>query len=315
MPRRVRFHGVAHFPWAIPASPDALGIVEQVGLGSHVCKIALPAATSNAVGTPLEAPLDYRRKPLAEPMLSSFAGQWGYRASATMCYISAARISFLLSPTTNVATSDEFRDLGETFLRWFEIVREWAAAWSHEPLRTIGESRGSVLHVPTGGGLMAGTGLRLGSVFIGAAPLTLAQLRSAFRRASRGEHLPVEHRLLLSAQVAQMEGDLRLAVIDAGSAAEVGLASAISEELSHKGVGGEFIERAIVDANGVVGLATLYAALGHTLAVSKNRLASQLAQVRNEAAHGGRMPTRPQAELAVQHANALVQAARPLASL
>jgi hypothetical protein len=262
----------------------------------------------------LVAPLDYRGKPLAEPLLSSFAGHWGYRASAALCYISSARISFLLNPAADVAASSEFRDLGETFLKWFGIVREWAAAWSGEPLRTIGESRGSVLHVPTGGGLMAGSSIRMSSVYIGAAPLTLAQLRSAFGRASRDEHLPVEHRLLLSAQVAQMGGDFRLAVIDAGSAAEVGLAAAISEELGRKGVVGEFIERAIVDANGVVGLASLYAALGHTLAVSKNKVASQLAQVRNGAAHGGRVPTKPEADLAVQHARALVEHARPLAS-
>ena len=315
MSRRVRFHGIAHFPWDIPVGPETLGMVERIKLGSNVCMIALPVASSGMAGTQLLAPLDYRGKPLAQPLLSSSAGQWGYTASATLCYLSAARISFLLNPTANVAASAEFKDLGDAFLKWFEVIREWAAAWSHQPLRTIGEPRGSVLYVPTGGGLMAGSGARAGSVFVGAAPLTDTQLRGAFRCASRDEHLPVEHRLLLSAQVAHMGGDFRLAVIDAGSAAEVGLATAISDELRLKGVDSEFIERALVDANGVVGLAALYAALGRTLPVSKNRVASELAQIRNTAAHGGRIPTEAEAERALQHSRALVQAARPLPPL
>src|SRR6266480_4667337 len=83
----------------------------------------------------------------------------GYRSTARLYYVNAAAASLLLAPTDQLATSDEFQNLGEAFLRWFEIVLPWAEAWRGVPLRQVGQPRGSVLHVATDNGLMAGTGI------------------------------------------------------------------------------------------------------------------------------------------------------------
>lgn len=313
MARRIRFHGVANFPWLIPAKAETLGALDRIRIEKHSIGIALPVASSEANGAPLVAPLDYRKEPLAEPLLSSSTGSWGYRSSADLYYIAAARASFVLAPETNMATSSEFLELSQAFLKWFDIVRYWAAAWTQQPLHDTSKPHGSILQIPTSDDLMAGTPVRLGSVFFGATPLSLAQLRSVFKRASRGDQLPVEHRLLLSARLAQMAKDNRLAVIEAGSAAEIALATAISNEFQkNQKIDVKFINQTIENANGVAGLVSLYLALDQTLPISKNRVGNELARIRNLAVHGGHIPEDPETQLAVNHASALVQSARPL---
>lgn len=105
--------------------------------------------------------------------------------------------------------------------------------------------------------------------------------------------LPPDHRLLMQAIMALAEGDYRRAAIDAGTASEVALASAMRELLQVKGVNDEFIEQTILRAQGIEGLFTEYLTLGtpvpvfRNAAVSRGRVMSQLAGVRNGAAHAG----------------------------
>jgi serine/threonine protein kinase len=124
--------------------------------------------------------------------------------------------------------------------------------------------------------------------------------------------LPPEHRLLMQAMMALAETDYRRAAIDAGTASEVALASAINEELTSKGVNPEFIERAIRTANGLEGLFSLYLSFGNVVSVSQGKVRANLASVRNAAAHGGRVPSPEEAALAVELAHALVTAAYPV---
>src|SRR5258708_2884013 len=112
-------------------------MLDRIRVGTHSIEIALPIAHSEKNGSSLVAPLDYRSQPLAEPLLSSSARNWGYRSSANVYYVAAARVSFLLTPKTNMATSSEFLELGQTFLKWYDIVQHWAAAWSQQPLHDI----------------------------------------------------------------------------------------------------------------------------------------------------------------------------------
>jgi len=310
--RRRRFTGIVHFPAALPVGLDALGFDETVKIGVHRVVLALPQVDQSAA---LITPPQVGGRPFPDVLHNALLDGWGYRSSARLYYVNAAAASLLLAPTDQLATSDEFQNLGEAFLRWFEIVLPWAEAWSGVPLRQVGQPRGSVLHVATDNGLIAGTGIHFPRVFIGAKPLTLGQVRAAFRRAERGERLPTEHRLIQSAWVARLEDDLRRAVIDAGTAAEVVLSSAITEELRRKRIAPGFVEQTVKDANGIVGLIDLYASLGHAPAVSRGKVADQLARVRNLAAHSGRVPTAQQADLAVQHARDLVRGARPLPSI
>jgi serine/threonine protein kinase len=126
--------------------------------------------------------------------------------------------------------------------------------------------------------------------------------------------LPADHRLLMQAIMALAETDYRRASIDAGTASEVALAAAISEELINKGMNTEFIDRTIRIAGGLDGLYSVYRSFGRTLPVSQNKVRANLASVRNDAAHAGRVPSREEATRAVELAHALVTAAHPVAA-
>ena len=126
--------------------------------------------------------------------------------------------------------------------------------------------------------------------------------------------LPPDHRFLMQAITALAESDYRRAAIDAGTASEVALASAIKEELMSKGVNPEFIERTILAANGLEGLYSLYLSFGYALPVSRGNIIANLAGVRNHAAHAGRVPSREEATRAVELAHVLVTAAHPVDS-
>lgn len=114
--------------------------------------------------------------------------------------------------------------------------------------------------------------------------------------------------------MALAETDYRRASIDAGTASEVALASAIHEELTSKGLNPEFIARTIRTANGLDGLCSLYLSFGNTLPVSQRNVRANLASIRNDAAHAGRVPSPEEATRAVELAHALVTAAHPVAA-
>jgi serine/threonine protein kinase len=129
--------------------------------------------------------------------------------------------------------------------------------------------------------------------------------------------LPPDHRFLVQAIMALAETDYRRAAIDAGTASEVALSSAISELLQAKGVPEEFIENLILRANGIEGLYSEYLSLGNPAPVSRNKeislgaLRAQLAGVRNRSAHAGTIPSTEEASRAVELANSIVTTAHP----
>lgn len=129
--------------------------------------------------------------------------------------------------------------------------------------------------------------------------------------------LPPDHRFLVQAIMALAETDYRRAAIDAGTASEVALSSAISGLLEAKGVPQEFIEQLIIRANGVEGLFSEYLSLGNPAPVSRNKeisigaLRAQLAGVRNKSAHAGTIPSTEEATRAVELAHSIVTTAHP----
>jgi serine/threonine protein kinase len=129
--------------------------------------------------------------------------------------------------------------------------------------------------------------------------------------------LPPEHRFLMQAIMALAETDYRRAAIDAGTASEVALSSAISELLRAKEVPQEFIEHLILRANGIEGLFSEYLSLGNPAPVSRNKqislgaLKAQLAGVRNKSAHAGTVPSAEEATRAVELAHSIVTTAHP----
>lgn len=129
--------------------------------------------------------------------------------------------------------------------------------------------------------------------------------------------LPPEHRFLMQAIMALAETDYRRAAIDAGTASEVALSTAITELLEGKGVPQEFIEQLILRANGIDGLFNEYLSLGSPTPVSRNKeisrgaIRDQLAFVRNKSAHAGTIPSAEEATRAVELAHSIVTTAHP----
>ncbi|MGX1477476.1 UNVERIFIED_CONTAM: hypothetical protein RKD50_006284 [Streptomyces canus] len=308
MSRRRRYAGIASFPWSLPVDVDALGLVEKVTIGSHEVTLKFPTLGDELLLTAT----DHRGKPLPPQLLKSFEGQWGYRSSKRSCYVEAASASLLLPPAEKLYDFEEFNSLSDDFFSWFKTVQEWAAAWTGKPLGNFDNSHNSAFHVFDGKDHVIASPVLMRTIFIPRHTLSRVQLSEALRHASRGKHLPVEHRMLLSARDAELGGDLRRSVIDSATAAEVALASYVADNLAARGLEQDFIDEMIKDANGIVNLHALCTRLGGDPVVSKGKLTQQLANVRNPAAHGGKTPTPEETTVARKHAETIVQALRPL---
>ncbi len=86
---------------------------------------------------------------------------------------------------------------------------------------------------------------------------SIVEVRAAFERATRDVSPPAQYRLLLDAKTAAVEGDNRRAVIDAGTASEVAVATAIGGQLPRKGLDTETVDTIFSQANGLAGLIVL----------------------------------------------------------
>jgi serine/threonine protein kinase len=140
--------------------------------------------------------------------------------------------------------------------------------------------------------------------------------RGALIESASAVSLPDDHGYLKQAIIALAETDYRRAVIDAATAAEVALRWAISDHLRQRGWNPRDTGETIRDANGLDGLFARYTKLGSSpkLPVSTGDVRLDLAKLRNDAAHEGRIPAANKAIRAVEIAHYLVNAAHPLNS-
>lgn len=139
---------------------------------------------------------------------------------------------------------------------------------------------------------------------------------SALTESPSAVGLPDDHGYLKQAIITLAETDYRRAVIDAATATEVTLRWAISDHLQQRGWISRDIGETIRDANGLDGLFARYTKLGSgpKLPVSTGDVRFDLAKLRNEAAHEGRIPAADKAIRAVEIAHHLVNAAHPVNS-
>ncbi|GAA1891904.1 hypothetical protein GCM10009837_12470 [Streptomyces durmitorensis] len=303
-----------HFPWGLPVDVNDLGLMETVMIGEHKVTMTLPRVPDDGSSQgSLSAPLSYAGTPLPDAVLEAFKGRWGYQSSDRLCPVHTAGGSVLLTPSDEMWDSPEFETLSAGFFTWSRIVQEWAALRTGEPLRDWdNQLRSSAIHLHIQRGHLVGNPARFRTLYVGLGPLTREQLRGALRCASKGEHPPIEHRTLLYAKDALIGGDYRKAVIDAATAAEVALASYVRDQLTRRRLPAVFVEKVIKDVNGIINLHGLCEKLGGMPGVKLSVVKSQIAGVRNMAAHGGSTPSKAEADLAIKHASTIVRALRPL---
>lgn len=312
MPRRIRHYGIFDFPWHLPVCTAALGIKETVRIGGHDVELSFPQAGNDFHVFPPKDGIPQFLSPPAVPR-SPFRRspwEWGRRAKIDSHYISAAAFSTLLHFDREWDFQPEFDTLKKGFTDWFQIVQDWAAAWTGaQPGAKISE-RGSSLRLYAQGKSWTDGGTI--TIHVHDCDMTERQLRGALQRASRGEQLPIEHRMLLSARSASATGDYRKSVIDAATGVEVALASHISSYLASRQTPQEFIDKMIVDVNGLASLFALCIRLGWESGISQPRLNNELTYVRNKAAHAGYTPTSDEARTVRAHATSIVKSLRPL---
>ena len=147
-------------------------------------------------------------------------------------------------------------------------------------------------------------------------PVLAAYLRAdanALTETPSAVSLQDDHRYLMLAIRELAETDYRRAVIDAGTAAEVALRWGISNHLQKRGWNLHDIDRTIRFANGLDELFARYRSLvpDKVLPVSETNLRADLARVRNDATHEGKIPSANKAVRAVEIAQRVVSAAHP----
>jgi serine/threonine protein kinase len=135
----------------------------------------------------------------------------------------------------------------------------------------------------------------------------------AFIRSPTLTSIPDNHHYMMQAIIALAETDYRRAAIDAATAAEMTLRFAITEYMQQRDRNPREIEQTIWEAKGLDDLFARYSLLDphHKWPVSRNDVKLDLAKIRNDAAHAGRIPATKKAIRAVEVAYALVNALHP----
>jgi hypothetical protein len=302
--------GLIEFPWHLPLDVTALGMTINIQLNGKEVHLTLPMYDSDE-SRALVAPPSVTHGVMTFAPRSTF---WGLRTSDSVYMMGEARLEFSVLPDSDPLPA-ELKEMDVAFTSWRNIVEQWAAAWSRELWPTPNSVINPSIQAKWPDGRIISGGFHVTARLMPLKPLDAVHVEAVFVKASRNERLPIEHALLLTARSAQVSGNYRQACIDSGTAAEASLAGAIKEMLSAKEVDEEYIDKSIVNANGIVGLIRLCGALGKKLTVSANKAADGLARSRNEAAHAGSTPSPEDTLAAVQQARSLIEEASPLPSL
>lgn len=300
--------------------PDVLGMKISVRIDEHNGTIGFPLAPDTGFPAAGEVALLQSAvlgvRPLPETTLAgSLGARWGYIGIASgEAFVESLRIRISIGGTGGFVP-DQMRTFGRAFDMWYSTVRDWVCAWSgqlrhrefdHE------ESRVRATISVDGKAGLYGSGITGGRVVIGETAVTREQVESAFYCASKGYALPLQHALLQRAQSDFMNGNFRQAAINACTAAEVSLSTAVRAALNYANVREKTVTNIMRQSSGAVEIFRLFVITGGKSTVSDDRVMDQLAKPRNDAVHAGVSSTQNDAQRAIATANAIVEAAAPL---
>lgn len=137
-------------------------------------------------------------------------------------------------------------------------------------------------------------------------------LQLCLELAGARREIPTEWQYLRDARSWLQTEQMRRAVIDACTAAEIALANQVYELLNNTET--RVIQELLARCTGIADVAKLVRSLGGATA-SRKQIEEQLASVRNRAAHAGQEPSREEATSALKAATDVVENVRPLKSL
>ncbi|KAA0977148.1 hypothetical protein FQ154_09625 [Paeniglutamicibacter gangotriensis] len=312
--------GVAYLPTEMLVAPDALGKAFAGLAGPANFSITFPALPEDAEteGFFLEPP--YATPRWAE--MESLEQGWGYMGFEKTQDLPRPLESVVVAVTlcidseapTDVPLASFAASFGRSFDAWYATTVEWLELWSGQILTkrfsTADRTTGKLWPVDSAEIEKSGWGLPLHVSFSSRKCAVNAKaMHSAFEHASNMEHPPAEWLLYLSAIRSH---DPRQAIIEAETAAEVGMAHAIDDRFP--ALSEDAREKIIMKANGAVGLAELLGAIDGSAvpAVSLGRVKGQLAGPRNLAVHSGAAPSQAEVSQAREVAKSLLDAYSPL---
>ena len=281
--RRKRLHAILNFPASLPVAAESLGRTFDVKIGRIGTRITFPHSDEDPTWARLRVDMS-KSDPLHPLVTHDDEFDWGSGENDSW-HVHKALVSFLVSAGRHPNESEELGEFTEAFPRWFDTARRWVLAKLDRPAAGLSQSSPTVIngvHERRPWGLGGSDSM---SLIVGRCA-SEQELKAAFRNASCGESLPLEHDLLLEARTALQLNDLRRAVVDSATASEVVLVQWLRRYLQQRGLTTDEAQAVTKGANGIVELYVLAVTLGLNLTVSKGRVINKIANPRNLAECG-----------------------------
>lgn len=316
--------GVAYLPAQLLVAPDALGQTFDARTGPTNFSISFPVLPKDAETGGFFLGPPYATTRWAR--LKNLEGMWGQMGfdkvpglpRPLQSNVGAVALRIYVEDLADISTDISLMSFASSFgsrydvwysnvVEWFELwgYRQWANSFSPPAL-----SSGSLWPIDLDDSRLSGWHPPLYAHFSGSNHAVNSNtISSAFDHASSNEYPPPEWLLYLNALRSH---DPRQAIIEANTAAEVGMAHAIHDRLST--LSEDAREQIVKQANGVVGLAKLLVVIDGSVGSvpSSPKISNQLAGPRNRAAHRGAAPSQDEVDQARNVAKSLLDAYSPL---
>jgi hypothetical protein len=299
----------------VVVTADCLGQSYQTALAGRASTVTLPVFDGNTLTEP---PLRYRRpdtyvnvdppNPWGE--LRSWNKAEDGSAIPVLACIKRVRIHF---PVTAVEAADVFLgpQLDNLLMPWWDALSSWIEVATGQDLANLGDRRPKMpqtFHL--WGGNPDGTMRPLAMAFHATGfppsnPLPSHGLEACLAAVARGQAAPQERLHLSDARSLHNNGQWRRAVIDAATAAEVGITAWIDSNAEP-----DVRESLARNPRTLGGLWRLYRDLGGAVSDDFQQV---VVNPRNDAAHRGMSLTSEQSAAAINATDALLRTTTPMA--
>lgn len=333
MPQVVQVIGVYELPAALEVTESCFAESFQTKVGSLDLTITLPYIEWNGdepriTAPPIDAAIQQQLKPYIESAIRARGGwhYWGHvsgynssKRKIMRAHLGAILLEFKCGPTS-VTYSDylygrghpesvEIRGLFESIDVWFAQVRTWVEATldqDADPFHSLlaPTVQGAGLHILTVEGKTISlpvSSFNITATLSAYEPVSLSLLGKIIKLVSAGVTPSDAHLLLRDSRAELRRGRYRRAVIDAGSATEITLAD-FNNRVTHV---------TTPPRGATLGWYTNQPMIAAQANLPAN-ITTDLVDIRNNAIHRNRMPTREEAITAIELAKQLVDQLDPL---
>ena len=281
--------------------------------------VMLPRIPDSKEPVVSDAVIGELRPPVADHVRMRTIGGWGELLSHGPAWLRCLLFEYPDDPNGHAVASGRF-DPGtiKFFSELLDGLYEWLPALGVLVGRQRHRSVSAQISVSTTTGSGWGTNLVRGATPLigqpfGRTSADLDVLMACVSAGLSGRLPPLSHRLLVASEDKSTRGDNRSAVIDAATAVEVALTARLRRHAGDNMRAGA-VDAILAQARGLDDLIKMGSAIGGWPAAmpSQNRVRHQLAHVRNQIVHQGKMPTEGESMRSIKLARAIVDLVDPL---